>query len=69
MKSKTKLKQIVNSLWFIRLWKHISRDKTLCPICQRNPIDKENPDSSCFNCYFKTLHKTTYRHQKGGEEK
>lgn len=65
MKNKTKIKQIIDSFWFVRMVKSIFSDRSKCPVCQINPRDKENPNSMCFNCFYKSLGKTTYKQKKG----
>lgn len=73
MRKENKLKQAFKDLWFFRLWKILTGKKGLCPRCRKNPADKENPNSWCFDCYFKSLYKVTYRQKKnkvkGGKKK
>lgn len=65
MKKKSKkenvMNRIWNSLWFVKIYKNLTRDKTKCPICQKNQRDNENPESMCFDCLYKKLKKSSKR--------
>lgn len=62
MKNKKKqMSEIANevyySLWFVKAYMYITKERKLCPVCKTNPKDKENPNSICFHCYYKQLTK------------
>lgn len=52
----SRFKQALKQFWICRLFRWITRDKTLCPICNKNPNDAEF--KMCFNCYYKMLRKS-----------
>jgi len=59
MKTKTKklLLKLLQAFWIYKLYRWITRDKSRCKLCNKNPADSDY-GGLCFLCYFKLLRKT-----------
>lgn len=54
---KNRFIKAMKNFWIIRLYKWITKDKSLCKSCYKQKAD-EDLNGLCFDCYFKSLRKT-----------